>query len=203
LLDEVQPGGICLFARNIKERKQTRDLVDELRTKLDNPLLSIDQEGGLVDRLRRVLTPMPAADKIRTVDDAIELARIIARALRIFGLNMNFAPDVDVIDEDRSKFSNGLHSRAFGRSKDDAAKLSSAFLKTMQDGGVFGCLKHFPGLGASEVDSHKELPSVSISEDELREVDLHPYRVLFDEQEVRAVMVAHAAFPNTGLQEQD
>lgn len=204
LLEEIQPGGICLFARNIRERAQTRDLVDVLRASLPaEPLLSIDQEGGLVDRLRRVLTPMPAAEKIRDVEDAIELARIIARALRMFGLNMNFAPVADVVTPDRGQFSNGLHSRAFGRSKDEATKLASAFLETMQHGGVVGCLKHFPGLGASEVDSHKELPRVAISEEELRDVDLYPYRVLFGEGDVKAVMVAHAAFPNVGLQEHD
>ena len=59
LLDEIKPGGVCLFSRNIRERIQTRRLLDELRESLDDPFLSIDQEGGLVDRLRRVVTPMP------------------------------------------------------------------------------------------------------------------------------------------------
>ena len=204
LLGEIQPGGICLFARNVREREQTRELVDSLRASLPfEPLLSIDQEGGLVDRLRRVLTPMPAAEKIHTAEQATELARIIARALRIFGFNMNFAPVVDVIDGSRGKFSNGLHSRAFGRTKDEAAELSSSFLKSLQAGGVLGCLKHFPGLGASEVDSHKELPSVSIDEGELRDVDLYPYRVLIDKLDVSAVMIGHAAYPKASLQERD
>lgn len=204
LLDEIQPGGICLFARNIRERAQTRELVDSLRASLPaEPLLSIDQEGGLVDRLRRVLVPMPAAEKIRTVEQAVELASIIASALRIFGLNMNFAPVVDVVDNERSKFSNGLHSRAYGRSKESVVELSSSFLTSMQEAGIAGCLKHFPGLGASDVDSHKELPQVAIAEDELRDVDLYPYATLLRSVDVRCVMIAHAAFPNVGLQEHD
>ena len=203
LLDTVQPGGVCLFARNIKERKQTRELLDGLRAKLDNPLLSIDQEGGLVDRLRRIMSPMPSADKIKTTDNAQTLARIIAETLRILGFNMDFAPVVDVIDTTRDSFSNGLHSRAFGKSKDDVADLARAFLTTMQDGGVVGCLTHVPGLGASEVDSHKELPTVSIDERELIDNDLYPYRSLLNAGAVKSVMIAHATFPNVRLQEQD
>src|SRR6476469_11013379 len=73
LLDDVSPGGVCLFARNIREAKQTRELLDSLTQYLGNPLLSIDQEGGLVDRLRRLMTPLPAASKMRDAADARRL----------------------------------------------------------------------------------------------------------------------------------
>lgn len=203
LLEQIKPGGVCLFARNIKERRQTRDLLDALRSKLDDPLLSVDQEGGLVDRLRRIMTPMPAADKIRSARDAEQLGRIIGETLRILGFNMNFAPVTDVIDPERSHFTNGLHSRAFGSSKTEATDLANAFLVSMQGTGILGCIKHFPGLGASEVDSHRELPQVQISADELAAKDLFPYKHLLASRSVRAVMVAHAAYPNSGLQEHD
>lgn len=204
LLDQIQPGGICLFARNVRERQQTRDLTDQLRKALPiEPFLSIDQEGGLVDRLRRIVTPMPAANRITSADEAAELGRIIGETLRLLGLNMNFAPVVDIIDDSRAKFSNGLHSRAFGRSREESKELAFGFLESMQDAGVIGCLKHFPGLGASEVDSHKELPSVSISEQELSDTDLFPYKTILATGDVKSVMIAHAAFPNNRLQEQD
>ena len=203
LLDEVKPGGVCLFARNIKERKQTRDLLDAIRAKLDRPFLSVDQEGGLVDRLRRIMTPMPSSDKIKTAGDAESIGRIIAVTLRILGFNMDFAPVVDVIDAGRDRFSNGLHSRAFGRSQTDVAELAGQFLTTMESHGVIGCLKHFPGLGASEVDSHHELPTVSIDEAEFIDKDLHPYKAIFGNGSARSVMIAHAAFPNVRLQERD
>lgn len=203
LLDRIQPGGVCLFARNVRERKQTRELTDALRAMLAEPFLSIDQEGGLVDRLRRVVTPMPAANRITTTDEASEFGRIIAETLLVLGINMNFAPVVDVIDESRSQFSNGLHSRAFGKSKEESTELATAFLNSMQTAGVVGCLKHFPGLGASEVDSHKELPSVSISGQELSDVDLFPYKSILASDDAKCVMVAHAAFPNNRLQEAD
>jgi beta-N-acetylhexosaminidase len=202
LLNEVSPGGVCLFARNIKELSQTRDLLDGLRSALPaTPFLSIDQEGGLVDRLRRVMTPMPAANKITNELDAAHLAEIIGETLRILGFNMDFAPVVDVIDDERSKYNNGLTSRTFGRSKEDAASFAAAFLSTLQANGIVGCLKHFPGLGASRVDSHEELPMVEIANDELFATDLIPYRELITSTNVNAVMVAHAAYPKVGLQE--
>ena len=179
LLDEVSPGGVCLFARNIRETRQTRDLLDEIRVILPaTPFLSVDQEGGLVDRLRRVMTPMPAASKIRNAAEASQLAAIIGETLRILGFNMDFAPVVDVIDESRSKYSNGLFSRTFGHSKEDTTAFAGEFLNALQKNGIVGCLKHFPGLGAAHVDSHEELPSVEISESELFETDLFPYREL-------------------------
>lgn len=202
LLDEVSPGGVCLFARNIKEAQQTRNLLDELRDTLSvTPFLSIDQEGGLVDRLRRIMTPMPAASKIAAKEDAAELARIIAQALRILGFNMDFAPVVDAMDEERSKHTNGLFSRTFGSSKEEVTDLAGEFLETLQTNGVVGCLKHFPGLGASQVDSHEELPVVNVDEELLSHVDLFPYKELIPAGKVHSIMIAHAAFPQHPLQE--
>ncbi|MEO8042631.1 MAG: glycoside hydrolase family 3 N-terminal domain-containing protein [Acidobacteriota bacterium] len=203
LLNEIQPGGVCLFSRNIRERRQARELLDGLRDSSVVPFLSVDQEGGLVDRLRRIVTPMPAANAIRTSKQAAEFGRIVAETLRVLGFNMNFAPVVDVVNNDRERFSNGLHSRAFGRSKEEATEFASAFLSAMQESGCLGCIKHFPGLGASEVDSHKELPSVSVSETEFSDTDLFPYRALLAGGDVKSVMVAHAAFPSIRLQEAD
>ena len=90
-LSQISPGGVCLFARNIKETAQTRNLLDEIRALLPvTPFLSVDQEGGLVDRLRRVMTPMPAPSKLANVQDAQRQAKIIGETLRILGFNMDF-----------------------------------------------------------------------------------------------------------------
>lgn len=202
LLSDIGPGGVCLFARNIRDSLQTRSLLDAIRASATvEPFLSLDQEGGLVDRLRRVLTPMPAPNKIRSVSDAAKLAEIIAEAVRILGFNMNFGPVVDVINEQRLGFSNGLHSRAFGTSPLEVVELAGEFLRILQSNGCVGCVKHFPGLGASEVDSHEQLPSVAVSADEFESVDLFPYQRLLQTGEVNAVMVAHAVYPNHHLQE--
>ena len=97
LLEYVRPGGICLFARNIKSPVQVSELLAGLREVLGpQVMISIDQEGGTVDRLRRIIEPFPAAEKIRTVDEAAEHGYLIGRTLRLLGFNVNFAPVVDV-----------------------------------------------------------------------------------------------------------
>jgi beta-N-acetylhexosaminidase len=204
LLNDVEPGGICLFARNIRNLEQTRQLTDDLRRKLPVlPILAMDQEGGLVDRLRRVLSPMPAAERIRDVREARTLAAVVSEALLGLGLNMDFAPVVDVIDSERRGSLNGLTSRTFGTTKEDATELAGEFLKVLQSEGILGCLKHFPGLGASTVDSHEELPVVNVTEEELSSTDLYPYRELIRSCIVNAIMVGHAAYPATTMQEKD
>jgi beta-N-acetylhexosaminidase len=204
LIERIKPGGVCLFARNIKELTQTRDLLDGLAGSIEvPPLLSLDQEGGRVDRLRRVLTPMPAASQLRNADDARELGDIIGEAISLLGFNIDFAPVVDVIDKGRKDLMNGLQTRGLGRSKEDVVAMASAFLQGLENHGVLGCLKHFPGLAAAQVDSHEELPVVPISDDEMNEVDLYPYRELLANYPNVSVMVAHAAYPNTRLQEID
>lgn len=203
MIADIAPGGICLFARNIKDPRQTRDLLDKLRGSLEAiPFLSVDQEGGRVDRFRRIIPASPAASKFTSVDEVSEFAEITANALRLLGFNMDFAPVVDVIDEVRESAGNGLFSRSFGRNKVDVMSLAGAFLETLQGNGIIGCLKHFPGLGASGVDSHEELPQITISEDEIRNTDLFPYAE-FVQNKAEMVMVAHAAYPNMGLQETD
>lgn len=204
LLAEVRPGGICLFARNIRSAEQTRQLTDDLRKILgDSLLISIDQEGGLVDRLKRVFGPMPAAANIKTAEQAHLLGRITARALLQLGINMNFAPVVDVIDDARLSVNNGLYSRNFGKDAESAAAFAEEYLRGLSGQGVVGCLKHFPGLGASRVDSHLELPVVDIDRGTLETVDLLPYRRLIASGHNVMIMTAHCAYPNAGLQYDD
>jgi len=203
-LNEIRPGGICLFARNIKSAQQTRELLDGLRRILPfKPFLSVDQEGGRVDRLRRVVGPMPAANRFRQLSHVEEFAAMNAEVLRLLGFNMNFAPVVDVIDEERENPANGLYSRAFGRSSYEVIDFAGTFLSELQSAGVVGCIKHFPGLGAASVDSHDELPSVGVSKVELTESDLVPFQTMIGSGSAKMVMVAHAAYPSLDLQETD
>lgn len=204
LLDEISPGGVCLFARNIRSAEQTRALLDSIADRLPlPPFLSLDQEGGLVDRLRRVLEPMPAAERIVSQEQAFRLGRIVSGSIRLLGFNMDFAPVVDVVNEERRRFTNGLQSRAFGSSADEVIRLAGSFLDGLHAGGCLGCIKHFPGLGAAEVDSHEELPQINIDLAELYDIDLAPYRHFFESGIADSVMVAHAAYPMTDLQQRD
>lgn len=204
LLTDIQPGGVCFFARNIKAAEQTRELTDAIRDLSETePLISIDQEGGTVDRLKRIFTPTPAASSIKTTDDARKLGEIIGDALSLLGFNMNFAPVLDVIDDVRERTDNGLYSRAFGRTEEDVTSLAGAYSRGLRGKGIFTCGKHFPGLGAATVDSHAKLPSVSMNMAGLEATDLIPYKALIPAGLLDAVMVAHAAFPETDLQEAD
>jgi beta-N-acetylhexosaminidase len=204
LLEEITPGGVCLFSRNIREAVQTRKLLDDLRAIMGlQPILSLDQEGGTVDRLRRVVTPIAAANHVRSPEEAAEMATLIGETISLLGFNVDFAPVVDVVDEARGASSNGLFSRPFGRSKEDVVALAGEFLQVLQQHGPIGCLKHFPGLGGANVDAHEELPVVTIGRGELFDIDLYPYRKLLAAGDVHAVMVAHASFPAVDLQERD
>jgi beta-N-acetylhexosaminidase len=204
LLTEINAGGICLFQRNCREAKQVRQLLDDLRDFLHiQPILSLDQEGGLVDRLRRIIEPMPSASSLKNVEEVKKLAEITAEVVSILGFNTNFAPVVDVVDDERGKHQNGLQSRAFGKSKEDVVEFASAYLKTLQQNNILGSVKHFPGLGATQIDSHEDLPSVNISEDEFYAIDQFPYVELLKQKIVHCVMVAHNSFPNLDLQETD
>ncbi|MBX3282195.1 MAG: glycoside hydrolase family 3 protein [Acidobacteria bacterium] len=199
-LREIRPGGVCLFARNVREASQVRELCDALREILIAPIISIDQEGGTVDRLRRIVTPLAAAGQVSSATDAERMGSLVGELLRILGINTDFAPVVDVVDEARSGASNGLFTRPFGRSKEDVVALAGGFLTGIESQGVWGCLKHFPGLGAAKVDSHNELPTIELDDDELSATDLFPYRELLPKHNA-AVMVAHAAYSGVSLQE--
>ncbi len=210
ILEEISPGGICLFARNIKTLEQIRQLNEELRAKLPvEPIISIDQEGGLVDRLRRVITPMPSARAVQQSGDlgvARKLGSITGRILRILGFNLNLAPVIEVLSEEREFLSHGLYSRSFGRSSGEVFGYAMAYLQGLQNEGIWGCLKHFPGLGAGNFDSHDEIPIITLSLEELMAKDLAPYLEFFlscrcEAARVRAVMIGHGAYPKVDLTE--
>ena len=205
LIKEVQPGGIIIFGRNVAEPQQLRTLLDEVRELLPvSPLVGVDQEGGLVDRLRKIFTPMASARTIREHGDlagARALGRITGEALRILGFNMNFAPVMSIMTEERDLLSNGLYSRSFGRSPGEVLGYTTVYLRGLQETGMVGCLKHFPGIGAGEVDSHEQMPMVTLSQEDLMAQDLAPYIELFQRRDdrVRCVMVSHGGFPNIDI----
>jgi beta-N-acetylhexosaminidase len=208
LITEVQPGGVIIFGRNVAGPEQLRSLLDGVRELVSvPPLFGIDQEGGLVDRLRRIFTPMPSARTIRQHGDlaaARTLGRVTGEVLRMLGFNINFAPVMSIMTDDRDLLSNGLYSRSFGRSPGEVLGYTTVYLRGLQGTGLLGCLKHFPGIGAGEVDSHEEMPVVQLSHDDLIAQDLAPYIELFQRHDdrIRCVMVSHGGFPNIDIREE-
>jgi beta-N-acetylhexosaminidase len=205
LIEEIKPGGIILFGRNVEAAEQVRGLLDGARALLPiAPLCGIDQEGGLVDRLREIFPPMPSARAIRQHGDLAgvrALGRITGEVLGMLGLNINFAPVMSIITEERSKLTNGLYSRSFGRSPGEVLGYTTVYMRGLQATGCLGCLKHFPGIGAGAVDSHIEMPMVPLTRDDLLSQDLAPYIELFQraDDRVRVVMVSHGGFPNIDI----
>jgi beta-N-acetylhexosaminidase len=205
LVEDVQPGGVIIFGRNVETSEQLRGLLDSVRQVVRvEPLFGIDQEGGLVDRLRKICTPMPAARTIRQHGDlaaARTLGRLTGEALRLLGFNMNFAPVLSIMTDDRDLLSNGLYSRSYGRSPGEVLGYTMVYLRGLQGEGCLGCAKHFPGIGAGEVDSHEEMPIINLSQDQLIAQDLAPYIELFQREDnmVHAVMVSHGGFPKVDL----
>lgn len=205
LVEYVSPGGVIIFGRNVAAPEQLRALLDGVRALLPvEPLFGIDQEGGLVDRLRKIFTPMPAARVIRQHGDlagARQHGRITGEVLRLLGFNMNFAPVMSIMTEDRDLLSNGLYSRSYGRSPGEVLGYTMVYLRGLQGTGCLGCAKHFPGIGAGEVDTHEEMPVIHLSHDDLIAQDLAPYIELFQREDnmVKAVMVSHGGFPDIDI----
>ncbi len=200
LLREVQPGGVILFGRNVESAAQVALLNAQIRDALGRRvIIGVDQEGGLVDRFREICESMPSAKAVRNAGHT-ELARkfgeLTARAMSLLGFNMNFAP---VLDLGGGNETNGLRGRTFGDKPVVVSRLAGAYLDGLQTGGIVGCGKHFPGLGGSTVDSHRRLPVVTHTWEEIFERDLVPFLDLTFHrpgERLHALMVSHAAFPD-------
>lgn len=199
LLGEVRPGGVVLFGRNVRSAEQVALLNAQIRDSVEQDvLIGVDQEGGLVDRFRGICEPMPSAKAVREAhssDLAEKFGELSARALCLLGFNINFAPVLDLSGDNRE---NGLRGRTFGTSPAEVTRLAGAYLDGLQKGRVIGCGKHFPGLGGSSVDSHRRLPVVKHSWDEIFERDLVPFMDLMFHrpgERLHSVMVSHGAFP--------
>ncbi len=187
------PAGAILFRRNLDDVRLLPALIDDLSRAIPSPvLLAIDQEGGRVNRLEPWIGPTPPAAEIasRGEDAARRFGASTGRVLRALGFNLDFAPVVDLSEADAR---NGLGDRSFGTDSRRVAALAGAFLRGLQSSGVAGCLKHFPGLGRTDVDSHREMPTCALGLERLESEDLVPFRALAGE--TAAVMVGHGHYP--------
>jgi beta-N-acetylhexosaminidase len=189
-LDNIQPGGVILFTRNIGTAGELRALGRALRTELSyRPLLAMDQESGCVNRLREIAGELPTIAELKqegTVEKVEEFGRTIGRWLHQFCIDINFAP---VFDLEAESAENALRDRCWGRTAAEVIKWAGAFLEGLEREGVAGCPKHFPGLGGANLDSHEHLPTIS------RDVtdDIQPYRHFM--RRLTAIMVGHGRYP--------
>ena len=194
LLDDGLAGH-TLFGRNVADPGQLAGLTAALRDRRSDVVLAIDEEGGDVTRLaHRTGSPYPGNAALGAVDD-VELTRSVYAAigaeLRTAGVNLDFAPTVDVNTADDNPI---FGTRSFGADPALVTRHGNAAIAGLQESGVAACAKHFPGHGATVSDSHLELPTVDAPIEVLRERDLPPF-VAAVAAGTRAVMTAHIRMP--------
>lgn len=192
LLKTVQPGGICLFARNVDSAGQLRALIQSLREALPvRPLIAIDQECRRVNRLREIVGELPALADIKTASAAQAFGQTIGRTLCDLGIDLDFAPVLDLELFDAS-VDNALRDRCWGRTAGEVVRFAGAFITGLESAGVAACPKHFPGLGAALQDSHEQLPTITRQRDQLLAEDVRPFAELVPR--LSALMVGHGHY---------
>jgi beta-N-acetylhexosaminidase len=191
LLAQHRPGGVVFFKRNIKELEQLGELVAAVRAVLPDAVLCIDSEGGKVDRLKDLVGPAPSAGLLAKHPPSLSLQAglWIAQSLRLFDLDVDFAP---VVDLDRGETDNALDGRYLGVTPGEVTPRARAFIRGLHMGGAGGVLKHFPGLGGAPADTHFKVATIYIPSVALQ-ADLDPFDALA--RLAGAVMVGHAIYP--------
>ncbi len=193
---EANPFGFILFARNVESAEQLRALTSDLRTAVGwHAPVFVDQEGGRVQRLRAPLATefLPPLDEVALAGSdaarAMELRfRIIAAELLAVGIDGDCAPMLDVARPGTHAF---LRNRCYGESVDTVVAMGKAVVKGLTEGGVLPVMKHLPGHGLAQLDSHKDLPRVSAPRDELEAVDFAAFRPFAD---LPLAMTAHLVY---------
>ena len=178
LFRRVQPGAYILFGRNLESAAQLRKLIDDLRDLSDvEPIITIDQEGGRVSRLRRIGNEPPNAQQLRDKNDVDLIRRhgdITGRLLRLFGFNLDLCPVLDISFNDDAE--NSLYGRCYGKTVEQVVRNAGAFNRAMREQGIMSCGKHFPGYSAATSDAHFQLPLIDRSREELDENELAVFR---------------------------
>jgi beta-N-acetylhexosaminidase len=195
LFRKVKPGAFILFGRNIESAPQLRKLIDDLRDLSDiDPVITIDQEGGRVSRLRLIGNEPPNAQQLRDRND-IELIRlhgdITGRLLRLFGFNLDLCPVLDISFDDNAE--NSLRGRCYGKTVEQVVRNAAAFNAGLRGQGIASCGKHFPGYSAAGSDAHYELPRIDRTREELDRNELAVFRQFT--QAVDSMMICHGWYP--------
>ena len=196
LLRDHPFGGFILFSHNLKEPKQILSLCRSLRQTAGEfpPFIAIDQEGGRVHRLPALFTHFPSAAALGRTGNA-ELAYRVglatARELLAVGINLNFAPVLDVHSNPNNPI---IGDRSLSSDPKEVTRLGWAIVRGLRECGVNPCVKHFPGHGDTAQDSHLELPVVRKELEELKSVELPPFTHAC-RQQVEALMTAHVLYP--------
>ncbi|MEW6327420.1 MAG: beta-N-acetylhexosaminidase [Thermodesulfobacteriota bacterium] len=193
-------GNFILFRRNVTEPVQVARLCQDLKNAcrdrgLPPPLISIDQEGGPVARLKPPFTQFSGAAGIAGADDpdaeARRFAHITAKELNLIGCNMNFAPVMDLAMPGTDRVMEG---RTFGSNPELVGHLGGIIIEGLQKEGILATAKHFPGIGGVKLDPHQDLPVMDTPLPELEKRELVPFQKAIAAR-VSAIMTAHVIYP--------
>lgn len=196
---EIRPCGVLYFGDNITSRQQIHALSAELqaearRLRMPPLLIAIDQEGGVVSRFSPDMTTVPGAMALTASDNADDIqasARITGEQLAEVGININFAPVVDVNNNPRNPV---IRTRSFGESVESVIAGALATIRGLTDAGIVATVKHFPGHGDTDQDSHLGLPVINHPRSRLDAVELAPFKAAIAAG-VPGVMSSHILFP--------
>ncbi|MFY7818069.1 MAG: beta-N-acetylhexosaminidase [Akkermansiaceae bacterium] len=194
-LKRIQPAGVILFSRNIVNKEQIRSLTDHVRSLFAyEPIIAIDQEGGRVTRTKDIAPVCPSAVDLAAAGRADWIAQagsLTADLLRMLGINVNFAPVLDI--DHFPGLQNSLRERCWGNDPQRIIDHAGQWNRWLRRRGIASCAKHFPSCGLAQSDPHHDLPVAMVSKEDLLRSDILPYTALMPELD--AVMTSHVRFP--------
>jgi len=192
-LERMNPLGVVLFQRNLESLEQVKELCHGIHNACPGTVIAIDQEGGRVNRLAHLLPAFPAPPEWKDEKTSFLAGKTMGSMLQALGIDMNFAPAIDL---DYGEGDNALQGRYLGAQPSLVATLADAYLKGLTQSGCMGCLKHFPGLGTTKVDSHFHLPVFGIDKESWLKEEEQVYRMLFrGNWKSIPIMLAHCVVP--------
>ena len=198
LITDKKVGGVILFKNNISNSNQLLQLINDIKginsTNKIPIFISVDQEGGRVNRLPSEIKSLPSNEIIGNKNDnklAYDIGKNIGYALGSFGFNMDFAPVLDVNSNPNNTV---IGDRSFSNDKDKVASLGASEINGFKDSNIISVAKHFPGHGDTATDSHYALPIINKTLDELKSVEFVPFKKAIEEK-VPAIMVSHILMP--------
>lgn len=181
-------SGVIFFTKDIQSATQFKNLISEIKSKaLIKPFLSIDQEGGRVERTENIRPKRLSARYAFQQGVLKPQSEEISKELAEYGINLNFAPCADVNTNPNNPI---IGERSFSDNPDDVIKGIEIFTKASRKYGIIPCVKHFPGHGDADKDSHLTLPVIDLSMNEMENVHIKPFKYAVDNN-IEMVMAAH------------
>lgn len=191
-LTEHNIGGVLLYGKNVEDENQITQLTQTIQTTNKIPLfISIDQEGGMVARLKWNKTLTQAQEDIHNPEEANTIARERGNMLKNMGINMNLAPVVEYITNKNSF----MYYRVFRGTPKEVAQKGISTIQGYAQAGIIAVLKHYPGHSDISPDSHYTLPMVNISQEQWKEY-IQPFSKIIEQTQVDGIMVGHVEYPN-------